>query len=218
VPLVEVGEHYARIRTRLTGLMEDLDADDWDTPVQACPGWTVRDVLSHLAGTVEDALAGRLTGPPSDEQTAEQVARLRARPADDLLAEWTASSPAFEEVISGFRIWPAAYDVLSHEHDVRHAVDRPGARDDPLVPVAASMLLHRFDGKVRLDAVLDGEEVLVDGPQPPLGLRASAFEVFRASLGRRSVDQVRRLDWTGDPSGLVASFSVFDCPPQALVE
>src|SRR5699024_4546240 len=117
---VQVGEHYARIRTRLTGLLTEIGADDWDRPVAACPGWTVRDVVCHLAGTVEDALAGRLTGPPSDEQAAEQVARLRSRPTADLLAGWTGSAPPFEEAVSGLEIWPAAYDVVSHEHDIRH--------------------------------------------------------------------------------------------------
>jgi uncharacterized protein (TIGR03083 family) len=215
---VEVGEHYARIRTRLTGLVEGFGAEEWDRPVQACPGWTVRDVLSHLVGTVDDALAGRLTGPPSEEQTAEQVARLRDRSPDDLLAEWTATAPAFEEVISGFEIWPAALDVMSHEHDVRHAVARPGGRDDPLLPVAATMVLRRFGGEVDLVAVVDGETIRVEGPGPRLELRTTAFELARAGLGRRSPDQIRGLDWTGDPSALVGSFSVFACPPQALVE
>ena len=78
MPAVDVGEHYARIRTRFTALVEDLSTEEWERPVQACPGWRVRDVVAHLSGTVDDALAGRLTGPPSEEVTAEQVVRNRS--------------------------------------------------------------------------------------------------------------------------------------------
>jgi len=186
--------------------------------VQACPGWRVRDVLAHLSGTVDDALAGRLTGPPSEEVTAEQVVRHRSTGTDELLSSWTASAPAFEEVISGLEVWPAALDVLSHEHDVRHALDRPGGRDDPLTPLAADMLLRRLDGEVALAAVVDGDPVDVEGPGPTLGLRTTAFEVVRAALGRRSMAQVRRLDWTGDPTPVLASFFIFGPATDDLVE
>ena len=53
-----------RGRERLTALLADEPDERWDEPVRACPGWTVRGVVSHLLGTVEDALAGRITGPP----------------------------------------------------------------------------------------------------------------------------------------------------------
>lgn len=213
-----MGEHYARIRIRLTGLLEDATDDEWARPVQACPGWRVHDVLSHLVGTVEDALAGRLTGPPTEELTAEQVARHRPSDPRDLLAAWTTAAPAFEEVLSGFEIWPGAIDVLSHEQDVRHALDRPGGRDDPLFAVVAEMLLRRLDGRLALTAVVDGEPVEVQGPGAPLGLRTTAFEVVRATLGRRSVDQVCALDWTGDPAAAMDCFFVFGVATDALVE
>ncbi len=96
------------------------------TPVPACPGWLVQDVVAHLAAVVEDALAGRLTGPPSEEQTAVQVARYKGRPMTQTLAEWTAGAPKFEEIISAFDVPQAVIDVASHEQDIRGALACPG--------------------------------------------------------------------------------------------
>ncbi len=39
------------------------------TNVPACPRWSVRDVLAHLATVAEDAVAGRLSPPPSEDET-----------------------------------------------------------------------------------------------------------------------------------------------------
>ena len=121
-------------------------------------------------------------------------------------------------MISGLEIWPAALDVLSHEHDVRHALDRPEGGTTPSRRWPRRCLLRRLDGEVALAAVVDGEPVDVEGPGPTLGLRMTAFEVVRAVLGRRSMAQVRRLDWTGDPSPALASFFVFGPATDDLVE
>ncbi len=55
---------YRDTRERLTSLVSGLDEAALAAPVPTCPGWRVRDVVAHLAAIVEDALAGRLTGPP----------------------------------------------------------------------------------------------------------------------------------------------------------
>ena len=74
-----VGENYRRSRGRLTALLEGADDAAWETPVPACPGWRVRDVLAHLVGVVEDALAGVISGPPTPVQIRlAVVARVRS--------------------------------------------------------------------------------------------------------------------------------------------
>jgi uncharacterized protein (TIGR03083 family) len=37
---------------RLALLAETLSSDEWARPTEDCPGWTVRDVLAHVAGTM----------------------------------------------------------------------------------------------------------------------------------------------------------------------
>ncbi|HET7246492.1 MAG TPA: maleylpyruvate isomerase N-terminal domain-containing protein [Streptosporangiaceae bacterium] len=49
---------YRETRERLAGLVAGLDEAQLGTPVPACPGWSVADVVGHLAAIPEDALAG----------------------------------------------------------------------------------------------------------------------------------------------------------------
>lgn len=213
------GAHYARTRTRLIGLLTDLPAADWERPVPACPGWRVRDVAAHLAAVVEDALAGRLSGPPDDAQTAEQVTRYADREPATFVTAWSQAAPDFEAAVTALDIWPAAMDVLTHEHDIRHAVGRPGARDDEAVDVAARVLIGSLavPGTVAFDL---GEDVVTspsaDGPD--LTLTTSAFEVLRLRLGRRSREQVKALDWSADPEPVLDHLFVFGPTPEPLVE
>jgi uncharacterized protein (TIGR03083 family) len=206
----ELGRLYRDTRERLTALVAGLDEQALATPVPACPGWLVEDVIAHLAAIVEDALAGRLTGPPSDEQTAVQVARFKGRPMAGTLAGWTAGAPRFEEAVSAFNIPPAVIDVASHEQDVRGALGLPGARDCEAVQVFGGWLLHRLSTPVPLRVTVEDAEFRV-GPagEPELGLRTTRYEAFRWRMGRRSRDQLAALDWSGDPAPVLDHLVVF---------
>jgi uncharacterized protein (TIGR03083 family) len=107
---------YRETRERLAGLVAGLDKAQLGTPVPACPGWSVADVVGHLAAIPEDALAGRLTGPPSEAETAVQVDRFRGRPMPQTLAGWADNAPRFEEIVAAFKVWPAVIDVASRAH------------------------------------------------------------------------------------------------------
>ena len=74
-----VGDRYRTTRLRFTTLLDAIDDDSWDRPVDACPGWRVRDVLAHLVGTVDDAIAGRIAGPPPPALTADTAASTSRR-------------------------------------------------------------------------------------------------------------------------------------------
>ena len=198
--------HYARSRERLSGLFAELDAADWDRPVPACPEWRVRDVLAHLYGNTEDALAGRLTVPPPPELTAAQVARHGDDDPAEMVRSWTEVSPRFEEAIDQLGVWPAAIDAVTHEHDIRNALDRPGARDDESVRFLAGLICAGLPVTI----VADGD-VLVSAPEgsAPVRLDTTAFEVLRLRLGRRTRAQVEALAWTGDPAPILDALFVF---------
>ncbi len=216
----EVGDLYRAVRLRTTELLSGLDAEQWNRPVPACPGWRVRDVLGHLVGVMEDAAAGRIAGPPDDGATAAEVARHAEDDPVDLLATWGELAPEFEAAVSAGRIWPAFFDVLSHEHDIRHALDLPDGRDSDEVQLAAKLLV-RSASVGRPLWVETGDAVLSSAPvegAEPITLRASAFEVFRFRLGRRSGDQVLALDWSEDPSGLLDALFVFGPAERPIVE
>jgi uncharacterized protein (TIGR03083 family) len=201
---------YGDSRGRLLSLVSGLDERGLASPVPACPGWSVRDVVGHLTAVGEDVLEGRLTGPPSSEQTAAQVARFAERPFDAVLARWADVAPGFEEVIDGFEVWPAVLDVATHEQDIRGAIGVPGGRDTDVVRLGADRLLTWLQPPVALRVVTEDQTYeLGPGGAAPVVLRTGRFEALRWRLGRRSRRQLAQLDWTGDPSPVLDHLVVF---------
>ena len=134
-----------------------LGPEDWERPTE-CPGWTVRDLLSHLIG-IERSLMGDaapvLAGPvpghvrnPIGEMNEAWVAARRDRPGDDVVAEFTAVTarrldelralgPENWEQVGWSPVGDVPYrefmvvrvfDSWVHEQDARRALGRPGGR------------------------------------------------------------------------------------------
>ena len=226
----DLGENYKLSRLRLTELVNDLiggGRDPADVQVMACPGWSVHDVVGHLVSVAEDALAGKLTGPPSEEQTAEQVERKRTTAMSGMLDDWARISPDLEAGINALRVWPGFLDILAHEHDVRGAVDRPAGRESQEMAAASEYLLSFWKPPAAVKVTCADLENVV-GPaagSSPAGdsdlvlcLSTSPFEVFRFRLGRRSPRQMRQMDWTGDPTPVLDHMVIFGPEPYDLVE
>lgn len=217
---------YGAARARLTALLTELAEADpaaLDTAVPCCPGWSVRDVLAHLTAVCEDALAGRLTGIPTEEQTADQVRRMAGCELTEVLTRWAAAAPPFESVVARAGIWPAVLDVVSHEQDVRGAVGRPGARTCEAIGLGAGWLLAGLRPPVPLRVVVEDEEFLAGPPgapavTPELTLVTSRYEAFRWRLGRRSRAQLAALDWSGDPAPVLDQLAVFGPAARDIIE
>ncbi len=231
----DLGVNYKLARQRLTSVVTELD-DPAGVPVPACPGWSVHDVVAHLTGVVEDVLAGRLTGPPTDEETAAQVARRKDIETALMLAEWAELAPTFEGLLSEVRVWPGFLDVLAHEHDVRGALSAPAGRDSYEMDVASEWMLSNWSPAVPV-RVKVGERAHTVWPKTKtreseagktasddddkdvdLTLTTTAFEVFRFRLGRRSRSQLRAMDWSGDPTPLIDKMTVFGPEPYDIIE
>lgn len=145
----------------LDALCRDLTEDEWDTPSD-CPGWTVRDLVSHIIGT-EKMLAGD-PAPPALETPGEHVRNpigagneawveeRRDRPGAEVLAELRevtarrleqlrAMAPEdFDRVgftpegEGPYRAFMdiRLFDCWVHEQDIRRALGRPGHLDGPI--------------------------------------------------------------------------------------
>ncbi|HEV2377118.1 MAG TPA: maleylpyruvate isomerase family mycothiol-dependent enzyme [Streptosporangiaceae bacterium] len=215
----DLGELYASVRERVTSLVSQADEPALDTPVTACPGWSVRDVVAHLTAVAEDVVAGRLTRPPSPAETADQVARYKDSDLGEVLANWDAAAPGFESVVNEFRVWPAVVDVTSHEHDIRAALGCPGARDADAVWHAAQFLLDGLRPPVSLRVVVEDAEFRL-GPErgSNLTLTTNRFEALRWRMGRRSREQLATLDWSADPAAVLDHLVVFGPASYAIVE
>lgn len=95
----------------LDGILRDATDADWATPTR-CPGWTVGDVVLHLAQTDEAALAsieGRIaelaaswfgtdgTGSTVDDRAGAVVAQQRGAPPQQVLERWRAAASAVRD-------------------------------------------------------------------------------------------------------------------------
>jgi uncharacterized protein (TIGR03083 family) len=219
--MTDLAAMYLDTHARLSELVAGLDRAAVATAVPACPGWSVADVVAHVTAVADDALAGRLTGPPSDEQTAEQVARYKDVPVDDVLSAWSELAPKFAEVVGAFEVWPAALDVAAHEQDVRGALGLPGYRDTDIVRSGAARLVRLLNPPRSL--VVEVEDAMfpvegADGAADELRLRTTRWEVFRFRLGRRSRAQLAAMAWSGDPAPILDHLAIFGPARADVVE
>ncbi len=199
---------YDEAARSFIGFARTLNDADWATPVPCTPLWTVRDVLSHVSGIPDDGLAGRTDGTATEPWTASQVERNSGFTVDELLERWEGQYEMFGAAIEAIGEARPPFDCHSHEHDIRHALGRPGNRDSAIITDGAHAMLAGFAGcsvaiAVELD---DGTTVHTGRPDAAASVRLSTtrFEVFRSVLGRRTPHQVRGLDWTGDPAAIAA--------------
>jgi uncharacterized protein (TIGR03083 family) len=194
-------------------MVRDLDDEAAARPVPTCPGWRVRDVVAHVTGVVDDALAGRLDGVATDPWTAAQVEARRDTPIPDILAEWAEKAPAFEGLLDaiGEPGRQAVFDVATHEHDIATALGAERDRDSDAIAIgigflAPTALTGFAAGGVSLRLrVLGGEEYGDESPDATL--TGEPFELMRALSGRRSVDQLREMEWQGDSDRAIPLFA-----------
>jgi len=218
----DTARHYETAHARLAQLVSTLSDDDLATPVPATPGWDVHDVLAHLAAIPTDALAGRLTGVPTDEFTAEQIRERKGRPGGELLAEWSANVAAMVDGARAGLVPPnLAVDALTHEQDIRGALGIPPtlAADElrfctGLYAFGCGYGLKQAGIPPLLIEASDTDFRMTAGVGEPVAtVRAPEFELFRALPGRRSRRQVAAFDWDGDATPYLDRFNIFGALP-----
>ncbi len=203
-------------------------------------------MLAHVVSIPEDAAAGRLAGLPTEEFTAEQVARLAGVTVADLLARWSASAPDFEQRLVRFEVWPAVIDLATHEQDIRGALGQPGARDCAAIRHSADRLLTSLNPPVPVRITTEdgtyvvgppiaaGPPAAAGGAGPPggaggaddpadagdaLALSTTRFEAFRWRMGRRSPAQLAAMAWSANPPpAVLASLTIFGPSPADIHE
>jgi uncharacterized protein (TIGR03083 family) len=212
---------YVDSERRVAELVTPLDSAALDTVTPACPDWSVRDVLAHLAGGIASFTSGSFAGP-SDAWTAEHVESRRDVPVADLLAERQAYTPRLEQIAPTRRAWlPILHDALSHEADIRGAIGAPGLPADalaaafPLLEAALPAQLGQLGATV---LELDGQPRTIGDGAPALVVRASLFEFWRGAFGRRSERQLRSWVVAGDAGAFARALPIFPARATDLLE
>lgn len=179
-----------------------------------------------MTGVASDVITGRLTGIPSESQTAAQVADRAGTPTSVVLREWERSASQLEALMAkgGRSNLPPVADVVVHEQDIRGALGLPGNRDTTLIDLVTAPVARLWESKIDSAGlapvvVTDGERVLYGTAEAPVQMRTSRFEFFRAAYGRRSRAQIaRRFSGTDDPGAYVDLLCVFGPAESDLVE
>lgn len=214
----ELSRLYQEARERITALVARDDAA-WSVQLAACPGWSVRDVVAHLVAVAQDWASGGLTGPPTDAETAAQIARFGGHDGPAILAAWTEAAAQLDRLAETAGLDPPLGDITVHEHDVRGAIGRPGARDSAAVWHSTDQLLANLRTPVPLHVTVEDAQYR-SGPQDSGGivLHTTRFEALRWRTGRRSRAQLAAMDWSDDPIPLLDHLYLFGPAHADLVE
>ncbi|KWX67135.1 hypothetical protein ASJ79_22765 [Mycobacterium sp. NAZ190054] len=210
---------YQDTRERITELLTATGPAAWGSPVDACPGWTVRDVVSHMTAVAQDWADGSLAGVPTDAQTAEHVRRFDAIDETALLGTWSDMADRLARRARDDGLEPPLGDIACHEHDIRTALGRPGAREEESVRWTADQVLSMLSTPAPLRVVVEDAQYRsgpADGNE--LVLRTTRFEALRWRLGRRSRSQLAAMDWSADPAPVLAHLCLFGPASSDVVE
>lgn len=145
----------------IADLCAELEEVDWDRPTE-CPGWTVRDNLSHIVGTERMLLGDQPPELPEGdyphvrdaigEFNERWVEASRARPGPEILAEFrdvtarrldmlrAMTTEDFDQVgftpigEGPYRLFMQirVFDCWTHEQDMRSATGRSGHLEGPI--------------------------------------------------------------------------------------
>jgi uncharacterized protein (TIGR03083 family) len=211
---------YGRVHRRVCQLVDEQNAT-MDVPT--CPGWTVKDVVAHLAGFFTAYRLGDPKEAFGPDWGDREVEERKSRSLQDCLSEWADLYESPGDLFSSHLAPVAVSDVLAHEQDIRNALNRPGARDDENIVPAVEMALSFDEQKVEAKGlpafrvVTEDIDRQVGQGEPAVTLRTTTFDLFRALHGRRTEGQVRAMEWEGDPGPWMPVFFVFP-PAESVVE
>lgn len=210
-------EAYAQTVQAVADLGRSCRDADFELPTE-CPGWTVKDHISHVVG-VESHLQGNpdpAIEVPDDDHVQSPfnafmelgVQTRRDRPGADVVAELehviaqrlaTLRSPGLSQTstIPGVsRPAPAGellqlrcMDIWTHEQDIRTALKRPGNLDSPAASVFVDALLAMLPELITSAGLQEGV--------------AAIFDVTGPVVARSGVRMGT------DPSGAVRGFAMF---------
>jgi uncharacterized protein (TIGR03083 family) len=181
-------------RDTLIPLLRRRPDTDFATPVDACPGWSVRDVLAHcsaaLLRVVESRFEEGVFSPEAnDRDIAERADWTNARVVDELERGMTDAGPVI--AAAGGVFDGIALGEWVHAGDVRETWGEPGAYAGPGLPYALTLLaaVTRERGHLPLHADLDDVDEPVrlgdvSGTRTPARFIGDAATLVRLYSGR----------------------------------
>ena len=223
-----VTEAYVETYERFSSWVETLDEELLSAPVVACPGWSVKDLVGHVTGVAVD-LRNEREGVAQPDSTARHVQQRQDKSIAEVLEEWAAAVPPVVELLeqAGSGLTAVAIDVWTHEQDARNAVGHSGGRDGlgRGMTLKAAIASDQAISAVGLPPmqIHTGDKTWYLGKgarevEAAVTLKVDPYEAARMLMGRRTYDEMRALDWQGDPEPYLAYLHRFTVPEQSLGE
>ena len=181
--VVQVCDAYSELRFRVSDLMQNITSKQALTVVPHCPQWTVKDCFAHMIGVPEDVINGQMDGVATDAWTDRQVQRHKQDSVADLLSIWETNAPVFGKILPNIPqpvLSQFMFDQTTHEHDIRAALGKPGARDSMAVAVA--------EGFLRDSLSRNSDAAIANLARHEM----KGFEFLRSLSGRRSRTQISK--------------------------
>lgn len=192
--LSELIEAYSQTGQAVLDLGLTCRDDEFDLPTQ-CPGWTVKDQISHVIG-----VEGALNGAPAPDVTVgdkpwvnnefgqfmeTHVEARRAVPGPDVVQEWAQLFPErvamYHQLLADpeqelntplGRLDPTSMlgtrviDMWCHEQDIRHALNRIGNLDSPGAALFTLRVLEALPKRVAKAGLPIGTTVIIETTGP----------------------------------------------------
>ena len=224
-----VAAAYLETYERFMSWAAGLDDESLATNVPACPDWSVKDLVGHVTGIAVELGKEYSDGVADTDSTARQVAERKDASIGQVLEEWAAALPRLLELLEegGSNFTAVAIDIWTHEQDARNAVGQVGGRKG----LGRAMALKAAIGSDReiTAAGLPPMQIHTEDKtwylgkdarqaDPALTLKLDAYEAARMLMGRRTYDEMRALDWEGDPEPYLQYLHRFTVPEQSLGE
>ncbi len=161
----QIAKNLDIVWSSMSELCAGFSDEQWELPTD-CPGWSVKDQLSHIVGSESTALGNLVpehTPPeanhvknPAGASNEIQVDWRRSWSGSEVLAEFNEVTAKRREALAAMtkadfnvetetprgtttmadRLGIRIFDAWVHEQDIRRAVDVPGAFDGPVAEYA----------------------------------------------------------------------------------
>ena len=203
LPMADLVPHHLAYRTVRRHVAElALRAPEVaDTMVPACPEWTVRDLVAHLAANC----AGMLGEPAAADGTGFA----------DVVAGWQRAAGRMERLAAdgAMDIIRMLMDAFTHELDLRAALGVAAPVDHVAYPPALEVVVGGLSWSVSsrglpaLRLVCEDTCWAVGAGRPVATVTAPRYHLYRSLTGRRTHAQIAGLDWSADPGQWLPAFS-----------
>ena len=126
-----------------------------------------------------------------------------------ILDAWEAMGPTIDPILPHFPVpmnSQFVFDACTHEHDIRAAIGKVGARDSQAVRVAAGFIRNSL-------SLLPQPEA-----QELLRVTISDFDILRSLSGRRSVEQIAECGLDTSAVQAIVAASPLSIPTASIPE